>query len=83
MKEQLLREPALTLSKTLDVCRAAEASRQQIRAMTEAEVASINPIAMHRGKSQQRQYGNKRTGGSSQSQSQLVTNCRYCSGTHN
>ena len=37
VKERLLREPNLSLEKVLDLCRAAEATKQQVQTMTKEE----------------------------------------------
>ena len=54
VKERLLREPDLTLAKALEVCRAAESSRQHIKAMSapaagKLEVHAISSKSMSRG----------------------------------
>ena len=36
VKERMLREPSLTLAKTLEICRAAEATKFQLREMSNA-----------------------------------------------
>ena len=46
IKERLLREADLTLNKALDVCRAAETSKQQIEAMgvTQTQALSVHTM---------------------------------------
>ena len=88
MKERLLREPKLTLEKALDVCRAAETSRDHIRQMTTAPEAAIGRLGL-------RHNGNLQPRGKTPSlhtqpkqindrpSSQRITNCHFCGRDHN
>jgi hypothetical protein len=44
IKERMLREADLNLQKALDICRAAESTKTQMREMTQSDAASINEI---------------------------------------
>lgn len=44
IRERLLRESDLTLDKTLDICRAAEHSKQQMKTMSETHIANIDVV---------------------------------------
>jgi len=73
VKERLLRETGLTLKKAVDLCRAAESSKQQIRAMTgEGAHAAVNvhPVGVQYG----RQHVNKPQSTSA--------SCSFCGGHH-
>ena len=52
MKERLLREADLTLKKAIDICRAAEVSREQVKSLTERNSADID--ALHKTKQDSR-----------------------------
>lgn len=75
IKERLLREHGLSLKRALDLCRAAESSKQQIRVMTETDsraAVNVHPVAIQNG----RHYPNK------SGETSFVHNCRYCGGRH-
>jgi len=88
IKERLLRDPDLTLQKALDICRAAEASRQQVRAMTAATdthaqtevniVKHFRPRTPHATKATGKRHSNS---GNSDNAS-VVSSCRYCGDSH-
>ena len=90
VKERLLRENGLTLKKALDLCRAAETSKQRIRAMTETEAhaaVNIHPVSIQNG----RHFPNKRSEAPSSFQNkrseapssfQNSFNCRFCGARH-
>ena len=42
VRERLLREPELNLSKTLDICRASEMSQAQIKTMSELNSSKVH-----------------------------------------
>ena len=69
VKERLLREKELPLQKALDISRASESSKQQIRAMT-AETMDVLPVGLRRP--------NKPGGG----ENNIILNCAYCGGRH-
>lgn len=95
VKERLLRELGLTLDKTLDICRAAEASKQQMQAMASAshvtpankDVYAVSGNKDPKKSQQQKGKGPKkwnkqRKAGQGNKSTNLVQNCNYCGGTH-
>ena len=72
VKERLLREKGLTLQKALDLCRAAESSKSQIRAMTSSDAndVMVHPVGIQNG----RRHVNK--------PSSSVAACDFCGGHH-
>ena len=52
IKERLLREADLTLKKAIDICRAAEVSREQVKSLTDRNSADID--ALHKTKQDSR-----------------------------
>jgi hypothetical protein len=74
IKERLLREPELTLKKALDICRAAEASRQQVRAMASApHTQSATDVNLLR---------KPRTGSGREMKKHFISSCRFCGRSH-
>ena len=80
IKERLLRDPELTLQKTLDICRAAESSRQHVRAMTSQE-PEVNIIKHGRHK-YQHAAGKQPLYASSANSSAQISKCRFCGKSH-
>ena len=75
MKERLLREPKLTLARALELCRAAEASKEQVRAMT-ATGTSVNSSSETHVDAIRKQHGfGKRP-------TERIKSCRYCGRSH-
>ena len=88
VKERLLREPDLSLQKALEICRAAEASKSQVRAMTHAQSAQpeVNIVRHFRprqahGKSSSKSQKHSSSGNAPVS-SDFVHSCRYCGDSH-
>ena len=54
MKERLLCEADLTLKKAIDICRAAEVSREQVKSLTDRNSADIHVDALHKTKQDSR-----------------------------
>ena len=50
VREKLLREPELNLPKTLDICRAAEMSQAQIKAVSDLNSANVHLVKEKEGK---------------------------------
>ena len=44
LKERLLREASLTLKSAVDICRAAEVSREQVKSLTDSPHANIDEL---------------------------------------
>jgi hypothetical protein len=89
MKERLLREPKLTLARALELCRAAEASREQVRTMT----ASGTAVSSDTHVDVLRKYprgGNKRQPDRfkqhsdcfKQQSTERINSCRFCGRNH-
>ena len=73
VKERLLRENGLSLKRALDLCRAAESSKQRIRVMTEAD--SSGNVDVHPVKIQNGRLHNK-------AGETFSLDCGYCGGRH-
>jgi hypothetical protein len=75
VKERLLRESGLTLKKALELCRAAESSKQQIRAMQgDANAAvDVHPVGV--------QHGRRHVNKPREAQTSSST-CDFCGGRH-
>jgi hypothetical protein len=56
LKERLLREADLTLKKAVDICRAAEISREQVKSLTDSKPADVHVDALNKS------YGKPRHG---------------------
>ena len=78
LKERLLREPQLTLLKALDICRAAETSRQQARAMTSSSTSSQAEAQVNLLKKHSTGPGKN----FSRHSSQHINSCRFCGRSH-
>ena len=50
LKERLLREADLTLKKAVDICRAAEISREQVKSLTDSKPADVDALNKSYGK---------------------------------
>ena len=74
LKERLLREPKLTLEDAVQICRAVETSRFQVKTMSEErEQSEIYPVRLN-STSGRRMATRERE--------DLIQNCRYCGNTH-
>ena len=97
LKERLLRESELSLQKVMDICRAAETSRQQVRDMSafagaEAEFPAVNYIhgatghsgrQHHNAKPRDRRSVNKHGGAHGHNGSNGGSqSCQYCGNHH-
>ncbi len=87
VKERLLRESDLTLQKALDICRAAEATKEQVQAMNK-EAMKV-PIGAVRGTQKQRRNEpdtmpnlSSRIHDSGKSSKTRQAACKYCGGFH-
>ena len=60
MKERLLREADLTLKKAIDICRAAEVSREQVKSLTDSKSAEIGALHKTKQDKQNREYNHTR-----------------------
>ena len=87
IQERLLREADLNLKRTLEICHAAEASKQQIAAMSGEGVKDMHPLSRQKSRYQQNRY----TGDRSQTKdeqknvqpsSNMVKDCRFCGASH-
>lgn len=82
LKERLLREPNLTLEKTIDTCRAAEIASAQIQAMSAAtQERFVHAVHKKKQDSQPRNKGPKQPFQHTQS-SGHVNMCRKCGKSH-
>ena len=52
IKERLLRESELTLQKTLDICRASEVSRKQVKSLNDQSSANVDALGERSAKTQ-------------------------------
>ena len=87
LKERLLREPKLTLDKALDICRAAETSREQLRHMNKEAEAGIAKLALHDGSTKSSQppspyINNAKHYGNVHKTNTHVINCDFCGYDH-
>ena len=85
VKERLLRESGLTLTKALDLCRAAEATKEQVQAMNkEAPQIPIRAIrgAQHPRRGKADAKPNARVLENDKPFKAKQSPCRYCGGFH-
>lgn len=77
VRRRLLRETELTLEKTLDICRAAETSDNQMKTFVESKVtdSKIDAVQRKGGKKQ-------RHGAYTDKETKQVKNCRKCGKSH-
>ena len=84
MKERLLRETGLTLDKAVDICRAAEAAKSQMRVMgttqTEASVQALSKMAV--GSEKYKLSKKRKQRPPDRAQTFNANACRKCGGTH-
>ena len=77
VRERLLREPELNLSKTLDICRASEMSQAQIKTVSE-----FNSPNVHLLQENKKASDGKLSGGEPSPANQLRYPCRFCGRKH-
>jgi len=86
LQERLLREPDLTLTKALTICRAAEATKEQLRVIAGATSAtSVHQIESGRGTSTRRSHSRGRRPGRSEvdhSRPEGQSSCGNCGRSH-
>ncbi|XP_057679220.1 uncharacterized protein K02A2.6 isoform X2 [Corythoichthys intestinalis] len=86
VKERLLREMDLTLDKAVDICRAAEVAKSQLRAMRsaqpEASVEALHKVAASSEKGRVGMTRQIRPPIKSRPQAANGDTCRKCGGTH-
>ena len=66
VKDRLLRENALTLERAIELCKASEISRQQLKELDTKQSVSVNAVKSQKQKETRKQ----------------VTNCKYCGSNH-
>ena len=77
VKERLLRELKLNLSKTLDICRASEKSQTQIKTVSEFNSSNVHLLQENKKASE-----GKLSGGQPSPTNQLHYPCRFCGRKH-
>ena len=77
VRERLLREPELNLSKTLDICRASEMSQAQIKTVSEFNSPNVHLLQENKKASE-----GKLSGGEPSPANQLRYPCRFCGRKH-
>ena len=80
VRERLLREDKLTLAKTVEICRAAEMSKAQIKAVNElvtVPAPEVHAVGTHKNRSGVAPRSNTKSGMASQK-----SKCKFCTTSH-
>ena len=81
VRRKLLQEPKLTLGRCLDVCRAAEATSAQIKAMAGQATPSSDEVNLLR-KGKRRSVPVKKPTKGSTIKHDLISDCKFCGRQH-